>query len=78
MKPTNTIPGQPRAIAKKLHPFIEERSRAEQMASTLPGKMKNLGLLPDPKPERPIQDQETPEQLAKRDGLKKKLRAFAS
>lgn len=55
---------------------MKAQTRAAQMAAMMEKRLEALGQLPEPKPERPVQEQETPEQLAKREVLKKKLRSF--
>lgn len=57
--------------------FMKKQTRAAQMAAMMEKRLESLGQLPEPKPERLVQELETPEQLARREGLKKKLRAFA-
>lgn len=56
---------------------MKAQTRAEQMAAMMEKRLEALGQLPKPKPEKSVQEQETPEQLARRAELKKKLRSFA-
>ena len=54
-----------------------KQTRAAQMAAMMEKRLEALGKLPEPKPEKPVQEQETPEQLARRTELKKKLRSWS-